>query len=241
MFIPSLMKGKFNFHADLVGTVFKNCWVLRSLQIHSGCRSWHPIYRNERLLIKLKPACCTLKWGLLIGPLCVQMVKGKKEEGSDLLCDYKGARSKFITFCCVWLLLVANFCFSLRLLCFWVILLISLWRSGQWIQQEKPPVAGLGVELGLPRQKVSAPPGSIQSLPPKQWSTSVPLGSPTESSVSTDCSPTPAGQRLWWVAEHLEQNSRAGWFFTNKLWCPCLFISLILLSYPSVLNCPWWT
>ena len=55
MFIPSLMKGKFNFHADSVGMGFKNCWVLWSLQIHSGCRSWqnHSTPRTEMSIFSL--------------------------------------------------------------------------------------------------------------------------------------------------------------------------------------------
>lgn len=115
----------------------------------------------------------------------------------------------------------------------WWVLLISLWRSGLWIQQEKPPAAGRGVELDLPPRKVSGPPSSTWFLPPKQWSTSAPPGSPTGLSLSTDCSPgAPAGPRQWWAAVF--------WlvYLNNQAWCPCFLLVLILLSYPSVLSCP---
>lgn len=122
---------------------------------------------------------------------------------------------------------------SLRLPCFWCVLLISLWRSGPWIQQEKPPAAGRGVELDLPHRKVSGPPSSTWSLPPKQLSTSAPPRSPTGLSLSTDYSPgAPAGPRQWWAAVF--------WllYSNNQACCPCFLLALILLSYPSVLSCP---
>ena len=156
----------------------------------------------------------------------------KFQDRPALLCDSEVPGSPFLSFCCVQLLCCQLLC-SLRLPCFWCVLLISLWRSGPWIQQEKPPAAGRGVELDLPRQKVSGPPSSMQSLPPKQLSTSAPPRSPTGLSLSTDCSPgARAGPRRWWAAIF--------WLhcLNNQACCPFFLLALILLSYPSVLSCP---
>lgn len=243
MFISSLMKGKFNFHADLVERVFKNRWVYVV---------GRPIQFAEADKITLHPA---QRWAVVPStyirllhcetgapsrpPLCShgQRHRKRKHLPSSAITKFRDhSWSHSVVLSCLHLPPLLG----LRLPCFWRVLLISLWRSGQWIQQEKPPAAGSSAERDPPPQKVWAPPGSTRSPPPKPRSASAPLGSPTGSSASIGCSPAPVGPRRWWVAENSELKIQFGFLFKNKLQCPCLFF-LMLPYYPSALNCPWWT
>ena len=126
MFIPSLMKGKFNFHADSVGMGFKNCWVLWSLQIHSGCRSWqnHSTPRTEMSIFSLglnqPSASLRSEIGTLIGPpLCSQGQRLKTGRTCPPL-QLQSCKIK------VYLILLFSGALSCQLLC-------SLRLSGFWL------------------------------------------------------------------------------------------------------------